>query len=65
MKTKSNVETATKARITELAQKVGQMHQRTLAAAAPLKARYAELREQMKMLELEIRALDEDWELPK
>ncbi len=62
MNAESNVETVTDEQISGLAQRIGQMQQRTLGAAAPLKARYAELHDLMKMLEREIRALDEDWE---
>jgi hypothetical protein len=65
MNAEPKVEIATKDQIAGLAEKLGQMHQRTVAVAAPLKARYAELRDEMKMLEQEIRALDEEWGPPK
>lgn len=63
MKTEPNV--AILERLAELRTKVEEMHQRTLAVAAPLKARYAVLHDEMKMLEREIRELDEDWEPPR
>lgn len=47
--------------IANLSTKIEEMRQRTIAMAAPLKNRYAELREEMAFLEREIRRLDEDW----
>ncbi|HZR19759.1 MAG TPA: hypothetical protein VFE51_20910 [Verrucomicrobiae bacterium] len=63
MKTEPSV--ATREQLAGLRTKVDEMHQRTIAASAPLKARYAALLSQLRMLEPEIRNLDEDWEPPK
>lgn len=64
MKTETNVETATEEKVAELNAKIEASRQRRIAMAEPLKARYAELRDELKEIEREIRFLDENWEPP-
>jgi hypothetical protein len=65
MKPDPITEIATEDRLAQLITKLGEMKQRTLAAAAPLKARYAELHSELKFIERAIRDLDEDWRPPR
>jgi len=60
----STTETEGGAELAQLKAKIREMRRRRIALAEPLKARYAELCDEMSQIEREIRALDEDWEPP-
>jgi hypothetical protein len=65
MKTDSIIEPGTEDKVAPLKAKIEEMKQRRIAVAQPLRARYAALREELALVEKEIRVLDEDWESPK
>lgn len=51
MSEETNFGISTEDQIARLADKIERMHQRTISVASPLKARYAELRDEMRMLD--------------
>jgi hypothetical protein len=65
MKTESNIETVTEEKVAELNAKIEASRQRRIGMAEPFKARYADLRDELKEIEREIRFLDESWEPPQ
>jgi hypothetical protein len=65
METKYNFEGVTDEKIVELNLRIDELRKRRIAATNSLKARYAQLREEMKRIDREIRVLDETWEPPR